>query len=75
MKQEQIKLCPWGAQTCALRLFCDCDDLEINPMTLKLEGACLELSIRKYVSVSKVKVKMSKVVFELHATAFSLPWP
>jgi len=30
-----IKLCPRGAQTCALPLFCD-RDLEINPMTLKL---------------------------------------
>jgi len=26
-----------GAQTCALPLFCDLD-LEINPVTLKLEG-------------------------------------
>jgi len=33
----KIKLCPRGAQTCALPLFCD-RDLEINPMTLKLEG-------------------------------------
>jgi len=33
----KIKLCPTGAQTCALPLFCD-RDLEINPMTLKLEG-------------------------------------
>jgi len=32
-----FKLCPKGAQTCALPLFCD-RDLEINPMTLKLEG-------------------------------------
>jgi len=31
-----IKLCPRGAQTCALSLFCD-RDLEINAMTLKLE--------------------------------------
>jgi len=35
--QKLIKLCPRGAQTCALPLFCD-RDLEINPMTLKLEG-------------------------------------
>jgi len=35
--QTKIKLCPRGAQTCALQLFCD-RDLEINPMTLKLEG-------------------------------------
>jgi len=33
----EIKLCPRGAQTCALPLFCDLD-LEINPMTLKLEN-------------------------------------
>jgi len=32
-----IKLCPSGAQTCVLPLFCD-RDLQINPMTLKLEG-------------------------------------
>jgi len=30
------KLCPRGAQTCALPLFCNCDP-EINLMTLKLE--------------------------------------
>jgi len=35
--QITIKLCPSGAQTCALPLFCD-RDLEINPMTLKLAG-------------------------------------
>jgi len=34
---KYIKLCPRGAQTCALPLFCD-RDLEINPVTLKLEG-------------------------------------
>jgi len=33
----QIKLCPRGAQTCVLPLFFD-TDLEINHMTLKLEG-------------------------------------
>jgi len=32
-----IKLCPRKAQTCALLLCCNRDDLEINPMTLKLE--------------------------------------
>jgi len=32
-----IKLCPRGEQTCAQHLFCCCD-LDINPMTLKLEG-------------------------------------
>jgi len=31
----KIKLCPRGAKTCALTLFCDRD---INLMTLKLEG-------------------------------------
>jgi len=31
-----IKLCPRGAQTCALSMFCD-RDLEINLMILKLE--------------------------------------
>jgi len=34
---DKIKLCPRRAQTCVLPLFCDCD-LDINPMTLKLEG-------------------------------------
>jgi len=34
---DKIKLCPRGAQTCVLPLFCD-RDLEIKPMTLKLEG-------------------------------------
>jgi len=33
-----IKLCPREAKTCALSLICD-RDLEINTMTLKLEGA------------------------------------
>jgi len=32
-----IKLCLSGTQTCVLPLFCN-RDLEINPMTLKLEG-------------------------------------
>jgi len=32
-----IKPCYRGGQTCALPLFCD-HDLEINPITLKLEG-------------------------------------
>jgi len=32
-----INLCPRGAQTCTLLLFCN-RDLEINPVTLKLEG-------------------------------------
>jgi len=31
-----IKLCPTGAQTCALPLFCN-HDFEINSMILKLE--------------------------------------
>jgi len=35
--KQTIKLCPRGAQTCALPQFCNCD-LEINPVTLKLEG-------------------------------------
>jgi len=34
---SEIKLCPRGAQTYALPLFCE-RDLEINPVTLKLEG-------------------------------------
>jgi len=34
--EKQIsKLCLRGTQTCALSLFCD---LDINPLTLKLEG-------------------------------------
>jgi len=37
VSQYPIKLCPTGAQTCALPLFCD-HDLEINRMTLKLES-------------------------------------
>jgi len=37
VKNHWIKLCPRGAQTCALPLFCD-SDLEINPVTLKHEG-------------------------------------
>jgi len=32
-----IKMCPRGAQTCELPLFCDCK-IKINAMTLKLEG-------------------------------------
>jgi len=32
-----IKLCPRGAQTCVLLLFCD-RDREVNLMTLNLEG-------------------------------------
>jgi len=35
--QNEIKLCPWGAHTCAQPLFCSFD-LDINSMTLKLEG-------------------------------------
>jgi len=38
IKNIKIKLCPRGAQTCVLPLFCN-RDLEIIPMTLKLEGA------------------------------------
>jgi len=37
-----IKLCPRGAQTCALPLFCD-RDLEINLLTLKLESDILKM--------------------------------
>jgi len=37
MKPSLNKLRPRGAQTCALPLFCN-HDLDINPMTLKLEG-------------------------------------
>jgi len=40
--QYVIKLCPRRAQTCGQPLFCDCD-LEINPMTLKLEGDILKM--------------------------------
>jgi len=36
-QNNKIKLRPTGAQTCAPPLFCD-RDLEINPITLKLEG-------------------------------------
>jgi len=62
-----IKLCPSGAQTCMLPLFCN-RDLEINHMTLKHEAdldilkMCLHTeneAAGKYVSRSKVKVKMS----------------
>jgi len=35
--QTESELCPRGAQTCALPLFCD-RVLEINSMTLKLEN-------------------------------------
>jgi len=37
VKTKGIKLCPREAQTCALPLFCD-RDLEINLVTLKLQG-------------------------------------
>jgi len=34
---SQIKLCPREAHTYAWQLFC-CRDLDVNPMTLKIEG-------------------------------------
>jgi len=43
-----IKLCPRGAQTCKLPLFCN-SDLEINPMTLKLKADLDILQIYLYI--------------------------
>jgi len=37
MKIKTVSELPMGAQTCMLPLFCN-RDLEINPVTLKLEG-------------------------------------
>jgi len=48
--KPKIKLCLRGAQTCALPLFCD---LDIDPMTLKLEG---DQDILKYTLTLKTKL-------------------
>jgi len=57
LKQKTtVKLCPIGAQTCALPLFCD-RDLEINIMTLKLED---NLDILKMYPHTENKATSSK---------------
>jgi len=77
---DKIKLCSRGAQTCALPLFCD-RDLEINPMTLKLESDLdvlkmypqTENEAARLRHVSRSKVKMSKApnYFERYRNRYS----
>jgi len=52
MTKYTTKLRPRGAQTCALPPFCD-RDLEINPVTLKLED---DLDILRCTLTLKMKV-------------------
>jgi len=62
-KTLKIKLCSRGAHTCARPLF-RCCDLDINPMTLKLE---VDLDILKMYLYTENKVAMlrhSKLVIE-----------
>jgi len=67
-------------QTCALTGICDCD-LEINPMTLKLKGDRDILKMYPHTDNEAASIRHSRlgefelkrpVVFDLHATAFSL---
>jgi len=55
-----IKLCPRGAQTCALLLFCD-RDLEINCMTLKLEGDLYILKMYLHTENKAVSLRHPKL--------------
>jgi len=55
-----IKLCPREAQTCALPLFCD-HDLEINPMTLKLESDLDILKMYPHTENKAASLRHSKV--------------
>jgi len=48
-----------GAQTCALPLFCD-RDLDINPMTLKLEGDLDILKMYVHTGNKAASLKHSK---------------
>jgi len=61
-KSNLIKLCPRRAQTCALPFFC-CRDLDLGPMTLKLNrdiGICLS----RRISAPKTKL-LGQAVHEL----------
>jgi len=60
IKSPLIKLCPRGAQTCALPLFCD-RDLEINPVTLKLEGDLDILKMYLHTKNEAVSLRHSKL--------------
>jgi len=59
-QQVIIKLCPRRAQTCALPLFCD-RDLEINPMTLKLEGDLNILKMYRHTENEAVSLRHSEL--------------
>jgi len=48
-----------GAQTCSLPLFCD-RDLEINPLTLKLEGDLDILKMYLYIENEAASLRDSK---------------
>jgi len=66
-----IKLCPRGAQTCVLLLFCD-RDLEINPMTLNEVGRS---SHSKYTArIEKVRKLLKVKCHQLPNTADASPW-
>jgi len=60
IKKRKIKLCPQGAQTCALPLFCD-RDLEINFMTLKLEGDLDILKMYLHTENKAASLRQSKI--------------
>jgi len=57
---KHIKLCPRGAHTCARPLFC-CPDLDINPMTLKVDGG-LDI-LKMYLHTENCQVLM---IDEIH---------
>jgi len=55
-----IKLCPTGASTCALPLFCD-RDLEINAMTLKVEDDLYNLKMYLHTENKAASLSHSKL--------------
>jgi len=60
-QRNNIKLCPSGAQTCALPLFCN-SDLEINPMTLKVKGDLDVLKMYLHTENEAARLRHSKLL-------------
>jgi len=56
-----MDLCTRGAHTCVLPLFC-CRDLNINPMTLKLEGDLDILKMYFYTENEVARLRHSKLL-------------
>jgi len=57
----RIKLCPRGAHTCARPLFRFCD-LDINPMTLKLESGLDILKVYLHTENEVARLRHSKLL-------------